>query len=92
MKEELKTLSVKMDEMQKDIRKYQDLDSIKTEGSERQHQLQVDSVSLEQKTKTFGEAFKAVQQEHEKLKVLSDLVCVNPFFNFYFSIFYCRKS
>jgi len=69
MKDEIKSLSEKMDDMQKDIRKYQDLDSIKIEGNEKLHQLQAESVSLEQKTKVFGEAFKTVQHEHDKLRV-----------------------
>lgn len=60
MKDEIKSLSEKMDEMQRDIRKYQDLESIKIEGNEKLHQLQAESVSLEQKTKAFGEAFKTV--------------------------------
>jgi hypothetical protein len=69
MKAELKSLADKMDEMQKDIRKFQDIDAVKIEGNEKLRKLQSESASLDKATKSFGDTFKAVQIEHEKLKV-----------------------
>lgn len=70
MKTELKSLVDKMEVMQTDIRKFQDIDTVKIEGNDRLRKLQLENAALDKKTKAFGETFKAVQIEHEKLKVL----------------------
>jgi hypothetical protein len=69
MKSELKTLAERMEEMQKEIRKFQDIESVKIDGNEKLKNLNAESATLEKKTKAFSEIFKVVQIEHEKAKV-----------------------
>jgi len=57
-----------MDEMQRDIRKFQDIEAVKSEGSEKLRNLQIESSTLERQTKAFALTFRSVQSEHERLK------------------------
>lgn len=82
MRAELKSLVDKMDEMQKDIQKFQDIDAVKMEGNDKLRKLQLESSTLDKKTKAFGDAFKSVQAEHEKLKVRKIRLTIIQLFQF----------
>lgn len=69
MKLEMQSLNEKIQQMQKEIRKFEDIDVVKSEGTDRNRKLQKELVTLEQRSKKFVDALKAVTQEHNKLKV-----------------------
>ncbi len=69
MKLEMQTLNEKIQQMQKEIRKFEDIDVVKSEGTERNRKLQKELVSLEQRAKKFVDALRAISQEHAKMKV-----------------------
>lgn len=66
----MQTLNEKIQQMQKEIRKFEDIDVVKSEGTERNRKLQKELVSLEQRAKKFVDALRAISQEHAKMKVI----------------------
>lgn len=69
MKNELQTLNEKIQQMQKDIRKFEDIEVVKNEGTERNRKLQKELITLEQRSKKFVDSLRSISQEHGKLRV-----------------------
>lgn len=69
MKTELQSLKEKMQQMQTELQKFEDIEAVKSEGAERNRKLQKELSVLEQRSKRFVESLRNISQEHGKLKV-----------------------
>jgi intraflagellar transport protein 74 len=68
MKNEMKNLEEKTEQMQIDMKKYKDVDKLKSDSADYNSRLQKECKVLEEKTKQLSDLLRTVQNEHMNLK------------------------
>ncbi|CAG7821192.1 unnamed protein product [Allacma fusca] len=68
MKNEVKNLEEKTEQMQVDMKKYRDVDKLKSDSADYNSKLQKECKILEDKTRQLSDLLKTVQNEHNNLK------------------------